>query len=215
MKGNIIQMLCLSKIIAIIRGLDTNGAIRAAKALHDGGIQFIEVALSPSDDGKAAAEAIHSIREQIHDVYVGAGTVLTKAQLDLASQAGAQYIISPNVNTAVIEHTKEKGLISIPGALTASEAMRAYEAGADFIKLFPAAAMGPDYLKALKAPLKHLRFIAVGGIDDQNAHIYLNAGAVGIGVGGKLVNNTWIKENKYDNLTKAAQSYVQAVNRKE
>lgn len=214
MREQIIKSICATKIIAIIRGLEEKAAVQTAQALHAGGIQLIEVALSQKDKGVAEIQIIDSIREQIPDIYVGAGTVLTKDQLTEADQAGAQYIISPNVNSSVIEETRNRGLVSIPGALSASEAMSAYEVGADFIKIFPVTTMGPDYIRALKAPLAQLRFIAVGGINEKNASTYLQAGAESVGVSGNLINRQWIKEENYEKITDLATAYVKAVNRK-
>lgn len=214
LREQIIETICKTKIIAIIRGLEKQDAVQAAQALHAGGIQLIEVALSQKDNGDAAIQAIYSIREQIPDICVGAGTVLTKEQLAEADQAGAQYIISPNVSDAVIRETRNKELVSIPGAFSASEAMSAYEAGADFIKIFPVAAVGPDYVRALKTPLTQLRFIAVGGVNEKNAYMYLQAGAAGVGVSGNLINRQWIEEKRYKKITDLAVEYVRAVNRK-
>ena len=114
----------------------------------------------------------------------------------------------------MIRETRNKELVSIPGAFSASEAMSAYEAGADFIKIFPVAAVGPDYVRALKTPLTQLRFIAVGGVNEKNAYMYLQAGAAGVGVSGNLINRQWIEEKRYKKITDLAVEYVRAVNRK-
>ena len=136
---------------------------------------------------------------------------MTEAQLKLAAEAGAEYIISPNVDTAIIRATKAVGLISIPGAFTPSEIAGAYQAGADFVKLFPAGDLGVSYLKAIRAPISHVKLMAVGGINEGNAAAFLKAGAVGLGVGGNLAKRAWIEAGEFDKLTEAAKAMTAAV----
>ena len=125
--------------------------------------------------------------------------------------AGGLFIISPDTNTDVIKRTRELGLVSMPGALTPSEIMTAHRAGADFVKLFPAADMGPGYLKAVRAPLNHIKLMAVGGINEKNAGDFLAAGAAGVGVGGNLANRAWIEAGEFGKITAAASALVSAV----
>ena len=103
-------------------------------------------------------------------------------------------------------------MVSMPGALTPSEIQTAHRAGADFVKIFPITTMGPKYLKAVKAPLSHVKLLAVGGIDENNAAEYIKAGAAGLGVGGKLVNSSYIENGEFDKLTETAKKLVSAVN---
>lgn len=211
MQEKTIEAVWRHKVIAILRGLTPEQAVRTAEALYQGGIQLIEVTFNQQDeDGwEETAEAIRRISEK-NTILVGAGTVLTERQLELAEQAGARYIISPNTDPVIIHETKKRGLVSIPGALTASEAVTAHQAGADFIKIFPAADMGAGYIKALSAPLSHLKFLAVGGIGESNLSEYLAAGACGVGCGGKLVDKKLIAAEDYDEITKRAKAYVYA-----
>ena len=116
-------------------------------------------------------------------MLIGAGTVLTEQQVALTRQAGGKFIISPDTNEQVIRATRAADLVSIPGALTPSEAMTAHRAGADFVKLFPVSSMGPAYVKAVRAPLSHIRFLAVGGVNLNNLSDFLAAGACGVGMG--------------------------------
>ena len=142
---------------------------------------------------------------------VGAGTVLTLEQVDIAAKAGAEYIISPDVNEAVIRHTIEMGLVSMPGALTPSEVMAAHRYGADFVKLFPAGNMGASYIKAVRAPISHVKLLAVGGVSAENAKAFITAGCVGVGVGGNLVNKEWIERGEFEKITQAAREIIDAV----
>ena len=198
------------KLIAIVRGMEAEAVLPLAEALYAGGIRLIEVTFDlRSEKQDATTQAIRAIKSHFGmDVSVGAGTVISPALVDLAYEAGAEYIISPNVEEAVISHTKALGLISMPGALTPSECLAAHNAGADFIKLFPATAMGPAYLKAITAPLSHMKFLAVGGIDEKNITAFKKAGAVGFGVGGNLVNKEWIQERAWGRITDLARVMV-------
>ena len=135
--------------------------------MEKGGIHCIEVTFDQTSNETIAQtkQSIAAIKEQLGDrVYVGAGTVMTVEQVHMAVEAGAEYIISPNVNEAVIRETKKLDKVSIPGAMTPTEAAAAYEYGADIVKMFPAGILGPAYIKAVKAPLKHIPMTAVGGV---------------------------------------------------
>ena len=141
-------------------------------------------------------------------MLLGAGTVTSPQLVKLAADAGARYIISPDMNEEVIKATKLMGLVSIPGAFTATEIMRAHNAGADFVKVFPAGDMGPDYIKALRAPLSNIGLLAVGGINESNMRSFLDAGCAGVGIGGSLTQKTLIKEGKFSSITALAQQLV-------
>lgn len=214
MRDTIIQAILEHKIIAIVRGVDPKQALEAARALADGGIRLVEVTFNqknPADFCKTA-EAIRLIKEELGDkVFVGAGTVTSPELVEMAASAGAGYIISPDMDPAVIRRTRELGLVSLPGAYTATEAKQAWVNGADFVKLFPCIEGAPAYLKALCAPLNHIRFLAVGGITAENAGVFLKAGAVGVGVGGSLVNKKWVESGEYARITQEAKRFVAAV----
>ena len=213
MRNQIIQQILDTKLIAIVRGLPETQAVPLARALLAGGISLIEITFNQADPSSfpRTANAIAAIREHCGDqMQVGAGTVMTPEQLRLAYDAGAGFIISPNVNPCVIEKTRELHLVSLPGCMTPSECAAAHEYGADFIKVFPAGSLGPGYIKALLAPLGHLKFLAVGGVDCANIPDFLRAGALGFGVGGNLVNKDWIAAGAFENITALAGEYVKA-----
>ncbi len=202
------------KIIAIVRGIDSDKISSLAAAMVKGGLRCIEVTFDhSSEEGKLnTLKGIEILTKEFEgEVLAGAGTVLTVEQVDLAAKAGAKYIISPNMNVNVIKRTKELGLISIPGAMTPSEVVEAYEAGADIVKLFPAAMFGTAYLKAVRGPLKHIPMTAVGGISPANIAEFIEAGAVGVGVGGNLVSPKLVNEGRFDEITEIAKSYVDAL----
>ena len=201
------------KLIAILRGIPEDKILNLASALHRGGISLIEVTFDPKDAENAETRtAIRRIREAFSgEVCVGAGTVLTVKQVRDAAEAGAEYIISPNVSEAVIRETKRLGLLSVPGALTPTEIQAAHEYGADFVKLFPVSNLGPAYVKAVAAPLSHIRLLAVGGVKPDNIRDFLAAGACGVGAAGNMVNREWMNNGEWDKITASAGEFVNGV----
>lgn len=200
------------KLIAILRGLSPEEYRRTAQALFDGGVRFLEITFDPGGaDAEKTLRAIRLLTSEFDgEVCPGAGTVLRPEQVDLAAAAGAKYIISPNCSEAVIRRTKELGLLSMPGAFTPTEIARAAELGADFVKVFPAVSAGPEYIKAIRAPLRHIPMLAVGGVDLGNLRAFLDAGCAGAGVGGCLVDRALIRAGKYEELTELARRFCDA-----
>ena len=144
-------------------------------------------------------------------MYFGAGTVITEKQVELTKQAGGSFIISPSVDVDVIKKTKELHMISMPGAITPSEIQTAHKAGADFIKLFPVSNFGISYIKAIKAPLSHVKFMAVGGIDEDNINDYAKIGVTGFGIGSNIVDKKLIDNNDYAKITELAKRYIEII----
>ena len=200
------------KIIAIIRGFAPDTCLRLAEAYAAGGIALVEVAFNQREPEtwKDTARAIRAIRERFTpSVRVGAGTVLTEEQLSMCEDAGGEYMITPNVNVPLIRECVRRGLVAMPGALTPTDAVAAHEAGASFVKIFPAATFGAGYVKALVAPLSHVPFLAVGGISADNVAEFLKAGCVGAGVGGNLTNREWIAAGEWDKIENASRQLVE------
>lgn len=213
MRERVMRRVEEDRLVAIVRGIPEELLPPLAEALREGGVGMMEVTFDQSAPASFAATArsIAAIRQRFGDeVLAGAGTVVTVEQAGMAADAGALYIISPNVDAAVIAETRRLGLVSMPGAMTPTEAQAAHAAGADFIKLFPAASLGPGYLRALRAPLAHLRFLAVGGIDETNMPAFRRAGAVGFGVGGNLANRAMVEAGQFAEITRLAKMYVAA-----
>ena len=216
MRETVIQEIYKNKIIAIIRGMDKEKTVNIARALYEGGIRFVEVTFNQKNPDKfyETADCIRAIREEMgNKMYVGAGTVTSAELVNMAAEAGALYIISPDTDVEVIRRTKELGLVSMPGAYTPTEAKTAYVNGADFIKLFPCIGDGPAYVKALCAPFNHIPFLAVGGVDAENAASYLKAGAVGVGVGSSLTKKAWIEAGDYHKITEEAKKMIENINK--
>lgn len=199
------------KIIAILRGLDMSECIPVSTALFEGGIRMMEVTFNQKDPDTffQTARMIQKMAEHFGcEANIGAGTVLNVGQVELAKSAGASYIVTPSMKPEVISRTKELGMKCIPGAMTPTEIEQAYEAGGDFIKVFPASVLGADYFKALKGPLGHIPLAAVGGINRNNMAEFLNAGASMVGVGGQLVDKVMIQKKEWEKLRKLAEAYV-------
>ena len=211
MRERIIQEILEKKIISIVRGVEPDKMVRIAEALYEGGVTMIEVTFNQKNPAswQETVDSIAAIKAAMGDkMFVGAGTVTSVELVDMAANAGAGYIISPDTDPDVIARTRELGLVSLPGAYTPTEAKQAHNAGADFVKLFPCVGDAPAYLKALCAPLSHIKFLAVGGVTADNAADFLTAGAVGIGVGSSLVNKKWADAGEFWKITEEAKRFV-------
>ncbi|MFI3255360.1 MAG: bifunctional 4-hydroxy-2-oxoglutarate aldolase/2-dehydro-3-deoxy-phosphogluconate aldolase [Eubacteriales bacterium] len=208
----LIQLVLTEKVIAIARGIEPEHAVKTAQALYEGGIRIMEFPFDMKNpDSTKADQCIEAVAKAMAGkMYVGCGTASSVNLVERAAKSGASFIISANVNVDVIKKTKELGLISMPGVFTATEAMTAVEAGADFVKIFPAGNVGTGYIKALCGPFGHIRYLAVGGVDEKNTSDFLKAGCVGVGIGGNLVNNAWISSGEFDKITELAKKYVDA-----
>ena len=211
MKTEIEQIVREKRIIAIIRGFAPDICLKLAEAYANGGIGLVEVTFNQKapETWKDTAAAIRAIKDRFAgSVRVGAGTVLTEEQLSLCEQAGGEYMITPSVNVALIRDCVRRGLVAMPGALTPSEAVTAFDAGASFVKIFPAGSLGPGYVKAMMAPLGHIPFLAVGGISPDNVSDFMKVGCVGAGVGGNLTNKDWIAAGEWDRIAATARSLM-------
>ena len=214
MREQVIELVLQTKLVAIVRGVYGQDCLNLAKALCEGGIRALEVTFDQSNPAlwQKTADTITLLNECLGDRMVfGAGTVTTVELVNIAKNAGAKFIVSPDCEPDVIRATVEAGMVSMPGALTPTEVLQAHKAGADFVKVFPAGTMGAAYLKAIAAPINHVRLLAVGGVNENNVADFMKAGAVGAGVGGNLVNKTWIAEGRFQDITALAKAFVAAV----
>ncbi len=214
MKNKVIETISAEKIVVIVRGVEKEKLIPLAEAMYAGGIRLLEVTYSAngsvSDEDTAAN--IKMLSEHFAGrMYIGAGTVLSEKQVELTKKAGGMFIISPDTCPEVIKKTVELGMVSMPGALTPSEIQLAHRSGADFVKMFPITNMGPAYVKAVKAPLSHIKLLAVGGVDETNMADYLKAGVCGFGVGSNIIDKKALAEENYAAITELAKKYVAIV----
>lgn len=201
-----------NKIIAIIRNAKADDILPIVKSLYKSGIRAIEITMN----SPKALESIELVATEMKDkVVVGAGTVLDAESARLAILSGATFILSPTLNKETIQMTKKYGAVSIPGALSPTEILDAYEYGGDIIKVFPTTSMGPEYIKDLQGPLPQIPLLPTGGIDLNNIEQFMKAGAVGVGLGSSLVNTKLeANEEYYKNLEETAKQFSDIVHLK-
>ena len=213
MNESVLEAVKEHKITAILRGIPEERLKRVVQALFDGGIRLLEVTFNQKSPSRLedTAGAIRWAKETFGtELYVGAGTVMSQQEVLAAKQAGGEFILAPNVDEGIIRLAVEQGLCAIPGAMTPTEIARAYAAGAEIVKLFPAGNLGLGYCKAVMAPLNHIPMIAVGGVDQQNLPSFLKAGFIGAGIGSSLTDRTLIQREDYVGLKALAEEFVNA-----
>ncbi len=208
-KGEVISRIADVGLIPVVRAGSSEEALRIVEAIRAGGVPILEITLTVP----GALPVITKIVERFGDeVVVGAGTVLDAETARAAMLAGAQFIVSPAVNLRTIEICRRYGVVVVPGALTPTEVVTAWQAGADLVKIFPASALGgAKYLKALKAPLPQIELIPTGGVSLATAREFIEAGAFALGVGADLVDTKAIRAGQPEQLTESARAYVAAV----
>ena len=193
-------------IIAILRASSSDSLLKAAEALHAGGVLAIEVTLTTP----GALEVIREAQQKLsQEIYFGAGSVLDPETTRAAIFAGANFIVAPSLNLDVIKLCRRYSIPVIPGAFTPTEIVTAWEAGADLIKIFPASVGGPEMIKALKAPLPQIDLVPVGGVEISNTASFFRAGAAAVGVGSSLVNDPLLSRGDYDEITSRAKQFIQ------
>lgn len=197
------------QIVAIIRGADPDAIIDIVYALMTGGVRTLEITLN----SPRALKVIEKVDAEFSDdLLIGAGTVLDPQTARDALQAGAKFIISPTLNIDTIAMTRRYGGISIPGAFTPTEILRAYEHGGDIIKIFPAT-LGPRYIREIRGPLPQIPLMPTGGINIENIREFKEAGAVAFGIGSSLVNTEQPVNDEYlSALVQKAKDFIEVVN---
>lgn len=198
--------LISSGVVAVIRQQPREHIISIAKALVNGGVSGLEVTLD-SEDALGAITELRSVFGE--EVVVGAGTVLDAEQAVLAIQAGAEFIFAPILHEPTIRAAKRHGKIMIPGVFTPSEAQQAVEWGADMVKAFPADVLGPAFIKAVKAPLPHIKIMPTGGVNLDTITDFIKAGATAVGAGGPLVRKDLIDAADWTALEEHARAFVE------
>jgi 2-dehydro-3-deoxyphosphogluconate aldolase / (4S)-4-hydroxy-2-oxoglutarate aldolase len=206
-KADIIARLLNPGIIAVVRAPSADLVEPLAEALVRGGVIAIEITLSTPDAIRAIRDNAASLGDR---ALVGVGTVLKTDDCASALAAGAQFIVSPILRPELVPLAHQANRPIMLGAYSPTEAQLAYEAGADFVKLFPADTLGPVFIKSLRAPLPHLRFVPTGGVDLNNVADFIKAGAAALGVGSALVSNPILKKRDWDELTRLARAFVLA-----
>ena len=204
----VIDDILKTRIIAILRLEQYEKALEISEALLAGGISMLEITLT----GRGAYQAIANIRRAASDsVRVGVGTVLHPQSVEEAVDAGAEFVVTPVLRTSVVATCQSLQVPLICGALTPTEALTAYEAGADLIKIFPARFGGPAYLRDLLGPLPQLRLVPTGGVSVENARAYIEAGAVAVAAGGNLIPAQAVTNGDWEQISTKARAYVEAL----
>ena len=204
----VIDDILKKRVIAILRLEQYEKALEITEALLAGGISILEITLT----GRGANQAISNIHRTFGDsVRVGVGTVLHPQAVQEAVDAGAEFVVTPVLRTSIIAACQSLQVPIISGVLTPTEALTAYEAGADLIKIFPARFGGPAYLRDILGPLPQLRLVPTGGVSVENARAYLQAGAVGVAVGGNLIPSQAVTNGDWAQISAKARAYVEAL----
>lgn len=208
-KNEIIEKIVAGGVIPVIRADSAREARLCIDALIAGGITVVEVTMTVP----GAIDLIAGLANDIgNDILIGAGTVLDAETASECIAAGAKFIVSPATNYDVIQYCIDSDIVVMPGALTPTEVVNVWEAGADFVKVFPAGSMGgPSYLRSLKAPLPHIKLIPTGGVSQSNAADFIRAGAKAVGVGADLVDLNAVREGRAESITENAKKYLEIV----
>ena len=208
-KAEVIKQIKDVGLIPVVRATSADEAMRAIDAIREGGVSVLEITMTVP----GAVGVIEQLTKKYgSDVLVGAGTVLDAETARACMLSGAQFIVSPALNMETIECCRRYGVAVMPGALTPTEIVQAWTAGADLVKVFPAGALGgASYLKALKAPLPHIELVPTGGVSLKTAADFIKAGASALGVGADLVDLKAIRDGQAALITERAKQFVQIV----
>jgi 2-dehydro-3-deoxyphosphogluconate aldolase/(4S)-4-hydroxy-2-oxoglutarate aldolase len=208
-KAEVIKQIKDTGLIPVVRATSADEAMRAIDAIREGGVSVLEITMTVP----GAVGVIEQLTKKYgSDVLVGAGTVLDAETARACMLSGAQFIVSPALNIETIECCRRYGVAVMPGALTPTEVVQAWTAGADLVKVFPAGALGgASYLKALKAPLPHIELVPTGGVSLKTAADFIKAGASALGVGADLVDLKAIRDGQASVITERAKQFVQIV----
>lgn len=208
-KAQVLSFIQDTGIVPVVRTATADAAIRAIEAIYNGGIRAAEITMTVP----GAVRALEKVADQFGDKLVlGAGTVLDPETARICMLAGAEFFVTPALNVKVIEMARRYSKVICPGALTPTEVLAAWEAGADVVKVFPCGNMGgAKYIKALKGPFPQIEMIPTGGVNLDTAGDFLRAGACAVAVGGELVDAKLIKADDYAGIQKLAEQYVAVI----
>ena len=203
-----------TKLIAILRGVPSDQLFELLDCLYNNGIRLAELTYDATDDipdEMTASDIGRAATYMEGRMLIGAGTVIRREQVELTKAMGGKFIISPNMDPEIIRYTKELDMISMPGAMTVSEVCDAVNAGADYVKLFPVSVLGPGFVKAILAPLRNAKLVAVSGVTPNNIDEYLRAGCVGAGIGSGFFTPEQVKARRYDLIAQNVQNFANAI----
>ncbi len=205
------QLIFQSRLVAILRLDDLSAAAQIADTLIGAGIRALEFTLT-NPESPSVIKSIRETNPAIRDgnAVIGLGSVRSLKEAKIAIDFGAQFLVSPILSVPIIEYCKQNKVAVCPGAFTPTEIALAWDAGADIIKVFPARALGPSYIRDVLAPMPYLKLMPTGGVDLKNIAQYLEAGAVAVGIGGQLLDPIALQNKDWNTVAKVAQQYVAA-----
>jgi len=208
-KAGAIDTLVKTGLVPIVRASSADEALKIMQAIYEGGVPAIEVTMTVP----GAIRVLEQMADRLGSrVLLGAGTILDPETARAAILAGAQFLVSPNLNVKVIEVARRYSAVSVPAGLTPTEIVAAWESGADFVKVFPCGNVGgASYIRALRGPLPHIEMIPTGGVNLETTGEFLKAGAAAVGVGTELVDRKAVKDGRYDIITENARKFTAAV----
>ena len=210
-KEQILSFITEIGIVPVVRTSSAEGAIRSIDAIYEGGIRAAEITMTVPGAIRALEKCADTFGDRL---VLGAGTVLDAETARACMLAGAEFFVSPSLKMATIEMAKRYSKVVMPGALTPTEVLTAWEAGADIVKVFPCGNVGgPKYIKALRAPFPHIEMIPTGGVNLETAGEFLKAGACAVAVGGELVDAKSVKEGKFEVIAERARQYLAVIAR--
>ena len=202
-----LQRLVEEGVVAVLRGADPDTLVETVTALRDGGVSVVEL----TADSGGVTDMLEAVDATFgDDVLVGAGTVLDGETARATLLAGAEFVVSPSLHRDVVDVANRYGAPVAPGVMTPTEAVTAYEAGADLVKVFPAETVGPDHIAAMQGPLGQVPTMPTGGVDADNVADYVAAGADVVGAGSGLVPGDAVANGEYDRITETAAEFVAA-----
>lgn len=207
--SDILQFITSAGIVPVVRTSSAESAIQAIDAMYEGGVRAAEITMTVP----GAIRALEKVADRFGDkLMLGAGTVLDPETARACMLAGAEFFVTPSLKVATIEMVKRYSKVICPGALTPTEVLTAWEAGADVVKVFPCGNVGgAKYIKALKGPFPQIEMIPTGGVNLETAGDFLKAGACAVAVGGELVDPKLIKESRFDVIAERAKQYLAAI----
>lgn len=208
-KREVFNRMVSEGLIPVIRVASVTEAMDVADAIKAGGVTLIEITMSVP----GALDAIKELTKKYKDdIIMGAGTILDTETGRAALLAGAQFLVTPTLNLSLIELAHRYSAVIVPGAATPTEILTAWNAGADMVKVFPAAQLGgPEYIKALRGPLPQVLYVPTGGVNLQNAGAFIKAGATALGAGGELVDKKAVKEKKFNVITENTRAFLKVI----
>jgi len=205
----VVQRIVDSGVVAVVRGADAETVVDTARALREGGVTAVEITV----ESPGATSMLADVADAFEDgeAVVGAGTVLDGGTANRAIDAGAQFVVSPTFEQSVVDTCNRYGVPVAPGAFTPTEALDAYERGADFVKIFPASSAGPGHLKSIAGPLPQIPLMPTGGVDLDNVADFVEAGAVAVGAGSALVDDEAVAAGDFERLTETARAFTEEI----